>query len=308
MKQFVFSLALLATAGSLVAGGFSVTEQKGKTVTVAYDGKPIVHLMTSDDRSTKEAAHANYKVYLHVNDMLDPKGAGTITKGAGDKFTHHRGIYIGWSKTRFGKNSYDTWHMKGEVRQVFRRLVDSKSTENKATFTAAIDWVDGDEILLSEERSFVVHRPNAKGAFLLDTVSKITAVKGDVDLNGDPEHAGSQFRAAAEVVKNTSAKYLFPSGKMDQKSVIAARGLPWAAMTFKANGNEYHVQHMSHPSLPKPIRYSAYRNYGRFGSFFVTKLKKGESRNFKVRYYLSPGAFPDDMLAASKKRFAEFAR
>lgn len=306
MKNLVIVAGLLALSNTVLSGGFSVKEQKGQAVTVSYDGKPVVHLVTRNDQSTKEAAHETYKVFLQVNDMLDAKGAGTITKGAGDKFTHHRGIYIGWSKTRIGKKSYDTWHMKGAVRQVFQQLVDWKTTEDSASFTAAIDWVDGDEVLLSEKRTFVVHKPRRNGAFLLDTESKITAVKGDTDLNGDPEHAGSQFRASADVAKNTSAKYLFPSGSMDQKSVIAARGLPWAAMTFQANGNDYHVQHMSHPSLPKPVRYSAYRNYGRFGSFFVTKLKQGDTKSFKVRYYLSPGAFPDDMVAASKKRYSEF--
>ncbi|MGB0582599.1 MAG: DUF6807 family protein [Limisphaerales bacterium] len=161
MKPLIFSLALIVATSSVFGGGFSVKERKGKTVTVAYEGKPVVHLMTSDDRSTKEAAHANYKVFLHVDDMLDSEGAGTITKGAGDKFTHHRGIYIGWSKTRIGKKSYDTWHMKGEVRQVFQRLVDWKTTADSATFTAAIDWVDGEEILLSEQRTFVVHKPSS---------------------------------------------------------------------------------------------------------------------------------------------------
>ncbi len=297
--------ALIAGSVPGFAGDFAVTEKKGEAITVTYDGKAVVHLVTRNDRSTKEAAHETYKVFLHVNDPLDP--TRTITKGAGDKFTHHRGIYIGWSRAKIGGQGYDTWHMKGAMRQEFDRLVDWKADDRSATFTAAINWVDGNLVLMTERRTFTVHRPGDNGAFLLDQTSKITAVSGDAELNGDPEHAGCQFRATAEVVKNKSAKYVFPAGAMDQKTVTAARNLPWAAMTFKAHGHDYHVQHMSHPSLPRPIRYSAYRDYGRFGSFFVTTIPKGESASFKVRFYISPGAFPDSLAADAKRRYAEYA-
>ncbi len=305
MKQLAATVAL--TCGlSLVntAADFSIVEKSGETITVSYKSKPVVHLMTKNDLSSKETAHDTYKVYLHVNDPTSP--SRTITKGAGDKFTHHRGIYIGWSKTRIAGKSYDTWHMKGFVRQVFNKMTHFKSGPDRASFTAHIKWVNGDEILLSEERTFTIHKPANNGAFLIDKQSKITAAKADTELNGDPEHAGCQFRASAQVVKNKSAKYIFPDGPMDQKSVIAARNLPWAAMTFKAHGNDYHVQHMTHSSVAKPVRYSAYRDYGRFGAFPVTKIKKGESATFKFRFYISPGAFPDSIVADCEKRHTEF--
>ena len=306
MKHIQNIIAATFLGSSLIASGgdFTIQESPGEAVTVSYQGKALVHLVTRNDKSSKESAHETYKVFLHVNDPHDP--SGTITKGAGDKFTHHRGIYIGWSKTKIAGKSYDTWHMKGAVRQELDKLTRSETTDESATFTARIHWVNGDDHLLSEERTFVVHKPDADGAFLMDKTSTITAVKADTDLNGDPEHAGCQFRASAEVVKNKSAKYVFPGGKMDQKSVIAARDLPWAALTFKANGKDYHVQHMSHPSVPRPIRYSAYRDYGRFGAFPVTKLKKGSSKSFKFRFYISPGSFPDSIVADSKQRYSAY--
>jgi hypothetical protein len=300
------SLSLITFATGAIAAGFEITEQKGKSVTVSHNDVAVVKLMTGNDLSSKESAHETYKVYLHVIDPLDKRGERTITKGAGDKFTHHRGIFIGWSKMKMAGKSYDTWHMKGAVRQRFAGLLSKRTTATQAEFTARINWVDGEEVLLSEERTFVVGRANSNGACILDQRSKLTAVKGDAVLNGDPEHAGCQFRAAADVVKNKSAKYLFPSGHMSQKEVSAARDLPWAALTFKANDGQYHVQHMSHPSLPDGLRYSAYRDYGRFGSFFVTDIPKGESKTFKLRFYISPGEFPDSMVADSKRRYAEF--
>jgi hypothetical protein len=301
------SLSLITFATGAIAAGFEIGEQKGKSVTVSHNDRAVVKLMTGNDMSSKESAHETYKVYLHVIDPLDARGDRTITKGAGDKFTHHRGVYIGWSKMTMAGKSYDTWHMKGAVRQVFAGLIRKKTSAKQAEFTAVINWVDGQEVLLTEERTFVVGKADSSGAYILDQRSKITAVKGDAELNGDPEHAGCQFRASADVVKNKSAKYLFPSGAMSQKAVSESRDLPWAALSFKANDSQYHVQHMSHPSLPKGLRYSAYRDYGRFGSFFVTDIPKGENKTFKLRFYISPGAFPDSMVTDSTRRYADFA-
>ncbi len=298
----IATLSLSMLVSGIAADGFTIFEQKGKSVTVNYNGKAIVKLMTENDKTSEEKAHETYKVYLHVMDPNDAKGERTLTKGAGDQYTHHRGIYIGWSKTRIEGKSYDTWHMKDGVRQEFDKLISQKTTPSTATFTVAIKWVNGEEVLLSEERTFEVRKLDEDGAFILDTVSVITAVKADTELNGDPEHAGCQFRAAADVVKNKSAKYLFPAGKMAEKEIKETTDMPWAAMTFETGGKNYHVQHMSHPSLPKPVRYSAYRDYGRFGSFFVTTIKKGESETFKVRFFISPGAFPDSMLEDCKRR------
>ena len=133
-------------------------------------------------------------------------------------------------------------------------------------------------------------------------------MKADAELNGDPEHAGCQFRASAEVVKNKSARYFFPGGEMTQKEVQASRDIDWAAMTFKANGNDYHVHHMSHPSLPTGLRYSAYRDYGRFGSFWVATIKKGKSKTFPIRFHISPGAFPDSIAKDCEARYEAFAK
>ena len=84
--------------------------------------------------------------------------------------------------------------------------------------------------------------------------------------------------------------------------------MPWAAMTFMIEDRAYHVQHMSHSTLPKGNLYSAYRDYGRFGAYFRKTLGKDESATFRVRFYISPGAFPDDAAAAMKRRYAEYVR
>ncbi len=293
-------------ARSRPSTAFSITQTKGKYIDVAYQSKPILRLMVANDTSDGKKAQQTYKVYAHVMDPLDPKGRRRLTKGAGDQYTHHRGIFVGWSRAKVeGVGDVDTWHMKG-VRQHFTKILKKRSGPSSATLSVAIDWVKGDQPLMSEVRTFVVHTPGANGAVLIDQSSTITAAVGRTVLKGDPEHAGMQFRAHEAVVKNKSAKYLFPKGKRPGKK--GDKDLPWAAMSFMIEDRAYFVQHMSHPTLPKGNVYSAYRNYGRFGAYFSKELNKGDSATFRVRFYISPGAFADDAGKAMKQRYADYVK
>ena len=49
---------------------------------------------------------------------------------------------------------------------------------------------------------------------------------------------------------------------------------------------------MNHPDNPKGTRFSAYRDYGRFGAFPVAKIAKGGSRTFKYRFLIALGGMP----------------
>jgi len=298
---FVAVAMLAVLTSTAVAHDFSIQEDPGQHIDVEYKDRTILRLMTANDTSSKDAAHDTYKVFAHVMDPTDPDNERTLTKGPGDRFTHHRGIYLGFSKTKVdGVGRVDTWHMRNGMRQHFDNIVKQETSDDQATLSVAIDWVKDDQPLISEERTFVVHKPEEDGAVLIDTISKVTADVGDTVLAGDPEHAGLQYRAHEEVVKNSSAKYLFPEGAKPGKG--GTLDMPWAAMTYQAHGNDYHVQHMSHPTLPKGNIYSAYRDYGRFGAYFVEELDKGETATFKVRFYISPGKFPKDAVAEMNKR------
>ena len=44
----------------------------------------------------------------------------------------------------------------------------------------------------------------------------------------------------------------------------------------------------------------------RFGAYFVKDLAKDESVTFKVRFFVSPGVFPDRAEAVMKKRYDDF--
>ncbi|MDB4724532.1 hypothetical protein OAF71_01935 [bacterium] len=50
---------------------------------------------------------------------------------------------------------------------------------------------------------------------------------------------------------------------------------------------------MNHSDNPKGSIYSAYRDYGRFGSFPKVTLKKGESLKLNYRIRVTLGDFPE---------------
>ena len=55
-----------------------------------------------------------------------------------------------------------------------------------------------------------VYRQPEPALMLMDLSTSLKAVNGDVELAGDPEHAGCQYRPHNEVARNKSARYLFP--------------------------------------------------------------------------------------------------
>ncbi|MBF0198868.1 MAG: PmoA family protein [Planctomycetes bacterium] len=306
MKTILF-FGLLIFITTPLSAQFSIEEIKNDHIAIKYDGQYLARLETKNDKANDEKALETYKVYMSISNPFNP--GKNITKQAGHKFPHHRGIYIGWKKTIIANDgNYDTWHMKRGVRQEFSEIISQESSKENAKLTVTINWVSSSDLILKEERSFVFYKPNANKSFTLDKTSKIFAIKDDTKLMGDPEHAGCQFRANEEVVNNKSAKYLFAEGALNEKEVKKKSGLEWACINFETQGQKFIVQHMTHPSLKDNLIYSAYRNYGRFGSYMVKDIKKGESEEFKFRFYISPGQFNESTVNECKERYAEFLK
>jgi hypothetical protein len=257
------------------------------SIDIAVDGKPRLRYMHAFDTSTKELAHDTYKVFAHV---LDQDGE-PITKGPGGKFTHHRGIFIGWAKTGFQGKSYDTWHMKNSS-IVHKETIEQKQDDKTSVLKVKLHWNTSEGVpILEEIRSFTVHH-DGESYLLLDFVSELTAITDDVELNGDPEHAGMQYRPHNDVVGNKSAKYTFHKDSINTGNIKNERDVPWAAMTYKLRDKDWSVQHMNHPDNPKGTRHSCYRDYGRFGHFPVAKLAKGESLTLRYRIRVTEGEMP----------------
>lgn len=265
MKNTLFFLAL-----TLPTFAFDITVAEKDHVDVANDGKVVAKFMIANDTSTPEKHHETYKPYLHV---FSPDGSTRLTKGPGFQFTHHRGIFLGFSKIAFGGKSYDRWHMKGGDQVV------TKVAPGENAFTAHIDWQgDTKEPFLTEERKFSFTTP-AKPFYLgIEMNSAIKTVSGEADMNGDPEHAGAQFRPS-ELVDTKTTTYIFPDENIDAHKV---KDLPWAAEIFTVEGKTFTVIILNHPDNPKDTATSAYRDYGRFGMF--PKGKATADSPFKLRY------------------------
>jgi methane monooxygenase PmoA-like len=136
--------------------------------------------------------------------------------------------------------------------------------------------------------------------------SEFKAVRGDVELKGDPEHAGVQYRPHNDVATGGpegKAKYLFHADGIDPHK---DKDLPWVALSYGLGGQRYTVQHMNHPGNPKGTVYSAYRDYGRFGAFPVAAIAKGQTLTLRYRFWIARGDIPArETLAARHAQFAK---
>ena len=299
-KKTLITTFILLLSGYAQAA-FEIKEIPKKHIDIRYDGKVVARVMTAYDEATDETKHETYKVYTHI---FDEHGKAPITKGAGGAFTHHRGIFLGWSKTRFSGKTVDSWHMKGCV-QVYRKIIDSKADEKNASLTMLIQWISSEGIVfIEEQRTQTFRNLSDRGLFLeVDFKTTLKAPHADVELNGDPEHAGCQFRPSNEISKNKSAKYLFHKEGINPKN---DKDLPWVAESFMIGDETYFVQHMSHPSIPKGNIYSAYRDYGRFGAYFVSRIAKGNSMDLQYKFLIGKGNLLErDFFNAQYKNFAK---
>jgi len=281
------SLLCLAQASPAPGDGFALAESAaGGQLDVLIDGRTAARYMFGFDTSTPERTNETYKPYLHV---FDAAGGQPVTKGPGGQFPHHRGIFLGWNRISVNGRNYDRWHMQDGA-QVHREFTETTADTAGAVITSRIDWQGrGDEgPVLSETRTMRFSRGPAPAYLMVDIESTVTAVAGDTELGGDPEHAGLQFRPANEV-DATATRYLFP-----RKDANPHRDLDydWVGQSFTVGDRTTRVIYLNHPDNPRDTRFSAYRDYGRFGGFFRAKLTKDESLTLRVRFLISEDAMP----------------
>jgi hypothetical protein len=252
--------------------GFALKDQPGQHLDILLDGRLVGRYMYAYDKSSPAKLHETYKPYLHI---FDAEGQSPITKGPGGEFTHHRGIFIGWRKISFEGQSYDRWHMiKGEI--VHEKFLTRKAGPDEATITSLTHWNDAQgQPIVDEQRTMTFRRAEAPARLIVDFQAKLTAPRGDIVLDGDPEHAGVQYRPANEVVRKETV-YVFPK---EHANAHKDKDYPW-------------VGEMNHPDNPKQTVFSAYRDYGRFGAFFTQKIKSGDSLTVKYRFLIADGEMP----------------
>jgi len=198
-----------------------------------------------------------------------------LTKGPGFNFTHHRGIMLGFMKITVDGKTYDRWHMKGGDQVV------TAINPTDDGFVAAIDWQGAtaqDKPILTEQRAFEFTKPAAPFYLGIEMRSTLKPDHGEAKIDGDPEHAGAQFRPS-EKIDGTKTTYVYPG-----KDVLIhkVRDLTWVAEVFTVEGKTFTALLLNHPSNPKDTAFSAYRDYGRFGAF--PKGVATPESPFKLRY------------------------
>ena len=241
--------------------------------------------MYAYDKSTPQRREETYKPYLHV---FDAEGQQPITKGPGGLFTHHRGIFIGWKKIKFGDKTYDRWHMKGgEI--VHQKFLAQKATADEATFTSLTHWNEPDgQAFLVEERTMTFHRGPDSGRLMIDFHTKLTAPRGDVTLDGDPEHAGVQYRPANEV-DGKQTVYIFPKENANCHKDL---DYPWLGETYVLSGKKYSIIDLNLPAIrrkrgSRPIATTAVS-----GRSPWPRSSKGQSLNLDYRFLVFDGEMP----------------
>ena len=105
-----------------------VTNEPGQR-DLMYGDHPVLRYMHAYDDSTPEKFHETYKVYHHV---FGPRSGKIITKGAGGKYTHHRGLYVGWNKTQTSDGGFDFWHCKNGAHLAHAEFVSESADANHA--------------------------------------------------------------------------------------------------------------------------------------------------------------------------------
>ena len=201
-------------------------DKQGEYLDVLLNGKVVARYMYAHDKSTPKRLDETYKPYLHI---FDADGKGPITKGVGGEYTHHRGIFAGWMKITHNGKTYDRWHMKGgEI--VHQKFTEKKADKDGAVFTSLTHWndADGKPILIEERTMALSPGRRAPARLIVDFTTKLKAVDGDIKLDGDPEHAGVQFRPADEMDRKETV-YLFPKEEakphQDRRLSVGGRDL-----------------------------------------------------------------------------------
>ncbi len=296
-RRYVSIVATAATAWAvMVAGesraaqdsaGFAFRDEPGKHLDVLLDGKTAGRYMYAyDPSSSPTSLTSTNKTYLHV---FDTQGKAPISNGPFGSFAHHRGIMIGWTKLTHKGKLYNFWGMYDNA-QIHSKFSVRDADAEHATFTSLLDWITKNgNTVISEERTMTFRRAAAPAYLIIDFTSKLTACSGDVELNGDPEHGGVQFRAA-DGIDLAKTVYVYPGENTNPRQSVDPS---WVGMTFSLNGKVYSSVEMNHSGNPQGSKISAYRNYGRFGYFpKPTTIKSGESLVLRYRFLVAEGEMP----------------
>ena len=266
------------------------------------------------DESTPASRVRTYKVFHHV---YSPNGDRILTGGLNDDpkvhSPHHRGIFYGFNRITYGDGKKaDTWHCIDGAFQQHERFIASEQGPVLARHRAEISWHGKDAAFATEERELTIY--NIAGGHLIEFASRLRTTSGRVRIDGDPQHAGFQFRAHNDVDAYTANQiiYIRPDGigkpaetrNWDPQTRKGPMNMPWNAMSFGLGTNRYTVAYLDRPDNPKEARFSE-REYGRFGSYFEYTIEKDKPLTVNYRLWLQDGLMNPEQVATLSKDFID---
>jgi hypothetical protein len=166
-------------------------------------------------------------------------------------------------------------------------------------------------VFAKEEREVTIYR--VPGGTLVEWTSLLKTTGGDVKLDGDPQHAGFQFRAHNDVAAKSKNQtyYLRVDGKGKPGQTInwgaknppkGTVDIPWKALCFVLDGQRYTAAYLDHPQNPGEARHSE-RDYGRFGYYFVHTLTKDNPLLVRYRVWLQEGEMTGPEVEELQREF-----
>jgi hypothetical protein len=307
--------ATLSTESSGRAGGFAWHDQPGHHTDLKFGERAIMtYHYERLDESTPASRVRTYKVFHHV---YSPKGDRVVTGGLLDDpkvhSPHHRGIFYGFNRITYGDGkTADTWHCINGAFQQHERFLAADEGHVLGRHRVAISWHGKDAAFAEEERELTVY--DAPGGHLIEFASRLRSLSGRVRIDGDPQHAGFQFRAHNDVDAFTTNEtiYVRPDGigkrgetrNWDAQTRKGPINLPWNAMSFVLGGKRYTVAYLDHPGNPKEARFSE-REYGRFGSYFEYTIEKDKPLTVNYRLWLQEGLMQPEEVDALSHNFVD---
>ena len=310
--------ATIAAGDRASSTGFAWRDSPSKHMDLLFGDRPVLRYMYQAYKNDPAKRDLNNKPFHH---MFDPKGTRLVTKGSGGHYTHHQGLFYGFTRCTFEGGKCNTWYCHDGEYELHKEFLNQIAGPVLARHRARIDW-NGQKgkPFCSEVRELTVFALN--GGTLVEWSSRLSSVRGTVTLDGDPQHAGFQFRADNEVAVRQKEKltyYLRPDGKgkpgetrnevrgkPDAPATKQVTNLPWNVMSFVLGKQRYSAVYIDSPSNPKPAVYSE-RAYGRFGSWFGKQTLKegGPPIEITYRIWLQEAEMTADQAASLSADFAD---
>ena len=315
-------LATLSTDPPVVTQSSPKTEEfawhdrPGDHIDLVLGERPVLtYYYHPFDESSPASRVQTYKVFHHV---YSPRGDRVVTNGLPDDpkvhSPHHRGIFYGFNRISYGEGkTADLWHCTDGAYQEHDRFLSSEAGPVLARQRMVIRWHGQDKKpFAEEERELTVY--NVAAGRLIEFASRMKSVAGPVKLDGDPQHAGFQFRAHNDVDAKTSEQTIYvrtdgvgkpgETRNWDPQTRQGPVNLPWNAMSFVLGDRRYTVAYLDHPRNPKEARFSE-RAFGRFGSYFEYTIDEAKLLNVNYRLWLQEGLMKPEEVAVLSESFVE---